>query len=587
MVAEISILRSCSVGAVFSLSLGQHGGRHLAKFYKMADFQRPYVWTQGNIQKLLDDVDELRANPKPYSWREWKQLYGDGNSPDYFLGSICLRRVDPKKKNLDKYFEVLDGQQRLTSILILACVLDKQVSDYVKSEKEKRFVEAVVKCWGKIILNFGKTENWKEILAFTNPQSKKQIECVYWSLMRDYECLKKDVKEGGNTTKLFGMDVFEQTLYRDIQRLKYILEKGKVVVLILKSNAEAEQFFQGENNRGLPMSLLDLLKAYHMRQESRELRIKKISRIWWNLGLTIEKKENKRPAEEEDILKMNPAERWKEVDPDWTVWLMGELVFPALLMQYGIDPWSASEIENLALLKGMEGTHTGDYFVDKKLAHQLGKSQTEEYFDLRAPIRPGLPFFQELEQYLKLAQAIDVILCNPGKSSQQKIWPYLGAALVQSGLSLDDSRIRILKLAMIAWADRFLKAEVMRNDSTWVDVAEALVKDGEFRIYGRNFAHFLDRLKVRHKSKNAIQIGAYKTLKNETLCRIVQLSEPENNLLFLPHRSSSPRECLRKFKIATQPGVMRFSDLKFYQGYRNAYEKEELLNDNDETNKSV
>lgn len=53
-----------------------------AKLFKMADFQRPYVWTQENIQKLLDDVDELRArNDGP---RE--ELYDVENAPEYFWG---------------------------------------------------------------------------------------------------------------------------------------------------------------------------------------------------------------------------------------------------------------------------------------------------------------------------------------------------------------------------------------------------------------------------------------------------------------------------------------------------------------------
>ena len=108
----------------------------------------------------------------------------------------------------------------------------------------------------------GKGKNWKQLVVFTNPQSKKQIAQVYWSFMRDYECLKRDARADKDTKDEDGMNIFEQTLYQDIQRFEYILRKGSVAVLILNNQTEAEQFFQGENNRGLPMSLLDLLKVF-------------------------------------------------------------------------------------------------------------------------------------------------------------------------------------------------------------------------------------------------------------------------------------------------------------------------------------
>ena len=79
-----------------------------------------------------------------------------------------------------------------------------------------------------------------------------------------------------------------------------------------------------------------------------------------------------------------------------------------------------------------------------------------------------------------------------------------------------------------------------------------------------------------YQKEKGKKIGAYVTLRNETLCNIIEFADPENSLVFLPHRSSSPRECLRKFKTATHPGVLKFSDLRFYEGYRNAYDREGL-----------
>lgn len=554
---------SCSLLSVLLRSFGRHVPS--AKLFKMADFQRPYVWTQENIQKLLDDVDELRArNDGP---RE--ELYDVENAPEYFLGSICVRLV---KDDEPPYYEVLDGQQRLTSFLLLAHVLDEQVRLCGSETVRNRWAKATAR------LN----EDWRKFFVISNPQSKKRVCELYWLFRRDYEGLRHDAGDAPGVVKADGMDIFEQTLHRDVQRFEYLLQKGVFAVLVLEKLSEAEQFFQGENNRGLPMTMLDLLKAYHMRQESDGDRLAQIGGIWRRLGLVQE--ENDAERESKPIENVRPSERWREKDPHWTGWLMNEFVLPAMLMQYGIEPWSASNLENLPLLKGIVGTHAGDRFIDEKLERSVDAVQIEPFFDLRSPVKPGLPFFQEVEQYLKLAQAVDVLLYKPNNEDDRNMWPHVGEVYLHEGLSLDYDLTKILKLAMIAWADRFLKSEIMRSDCTWAEVAAALAADGAFHIYGRNFAHFLDRLRVKGKAKSEKdQIGAYGRLRRSTLCYTLHSSEPENNLVFLPHRSSSPEECLRKLKAVTHPNAVRFSysngkNATFRRGYWNAYAKEYAAN---------
>ena len=589
-----SYIISCSLSKVFSLSLGKQGGPHLGGYYKMADFQRPYVWTQEKIQKILDDVDELRINPAPKGKREKAHLYKK-DSPEYFLGSLCFCRDDSKK-----YLEILDGQQRITSLFILACVLDKQVTDYRKETGGKRkCVEVIAKRWDGILAGLNKKKNWKRLLVFSNPQSKKQIEKIYWTFTHDYECLKRDSGDVKNAPEVDDMNIFELTLFQDVQRFEYILEKGKFAVLILNSRSEAEQFFQGENNRGRPMSVLDLLKAYHMRHEAARqddqdigcqgnvlTPLEKIGDLWRSFGFSLEddRKSGKQLTSKEVEL-LNRQKKEKKEKQQIAHELITKLVLPAMLMQHGIEPWSVDKLENLPLLKGITGTFAGDCFIDEKL-EGMRNHANESWFDLRVPVRPGLPFFQEMEQYFKLAQAINYFLGKElaekdrGNQSVTKNQGNPSKTTTGAGDLLKENRVVILQLAMIAWADRFLKAKIMRSSCTWKDVFDALVEDGNFHLYAKNFQYFLDRLKnINSKNKDAERVGAYNKLRNETLSKIIQFSEPENNLLFLPHRSSSPRECLRKLKIATHPNELKFTRTIFYEGYQNAYKKEELRND--------
>jgi hypothetical protein len=72
-------------------------------FYIVPDYQREYVWTDKEVQQLLDDIDE--------------QIDG-GASHEYFVGMVLVSPTD-----LKNHYHVIDGQQRLTTFFLLLCAL--------------------------------------------------------------------------------------------------------------------------------------------------------------------------------------------------------------------------------------------------------------------------------------------------------------------------------------------------------------------------------------------------------------------------------------------------------------------------------
>ena len=73
-------------------------------WYRVPDYQRPYVWGTDQVTDLLDDISE------------W--LYARPDS-EYFLGSIVLQERD---NNGIIEFDLLDGQQRMTTCLMIYAV---------------------------------------------------------------------------------------------------------------------------------------------------------------------------------------------------------------------------------------------------------------------------------------------------------------------------------------------------------------------------------------------------------------------------------------------------------------------------------
>ncbi|MFH1897460.1 MAG: DUF262 domain-containing HNH endonuclease family protein [Candidatus Desantisbacteria bacterium] len=79
------------------------------KWYRIPEYQRPYVWGADQVIELLDDVYRARqSNPES----------------QYFLGSMVLKKSD-KQDGATKYveYDLLDGQQRLTTLFLITAVV--------------------------------------------------------------------------------------------------------------------------------------------------------------------------------------------------------------------------------------------------------------------------------------------------------------------------------------------------------------------------------------------------------------------------------------------------------------------------------
>lgn len=106
------------------------------RFYRIPDYQRPYVWGTDQVNELLEDVYAS------------SQLSLQENPSQYFIGSMVLH----KKEKLDNgikftEYDLLDGQQRITTLLLLTAVVRDLTIDTndarIKSCKESIYRMAV------------------------------------------------------------------------------------------------------------------------------------------------------------------------------------------------------------------------------------------------------------------------------------------------------------------------------------------------------------------------------------------------------------------------------------------------------------
>lgn len=571
-----------SLADVFEFKFDSNAGGS-AKRFVFPDFQRPYVWTKADVQKLLDDVDELRADPDgaPGSWYPSDDSMGSGvHAPEYFFGSICLRKCETN----DDCWEILDGQQRLTSFLLIAAVIDLQVSALEETAKQASKADAALLDVIREQWKAAKSILEKQILFSSNPRTHAQVRKVFEEFKLDYELLRID-----------GPDLYLAMLCRDVGRFEYILRKGMVAVRLLISQVAAEQFFQGENNRGLPLSLLDLLKAYHMRV-AKACFHPEMGRIWhlFNDG-------EEEVPDEDDAAKTSSAED-KSPDRERRAKLVSSFVIPAMLMRFGIAPWESSRPafrdRCLSLLKGKTGTHLRGRFIDWKLSSEGGAAGHERFaFGLLDDPGTGIGFFCVNELHLAIAEAITAghkrfnfdLLDDPGAGIGffRAIELYLaiaeaitamtepqdgGSRGYSSLIHLNAKEHQLLVLAGIAWADRFLKVgddgfnAYLEEDKGFErlsaeKIGAALRDDPDLRAWLCSFARLLDIFSNRGGKK----YGLYDRLNEDTMLKWLKYRNPEESFFFLPHRSGSPAACLRELKALTHPD--RFQAFHYAENY--------------------
>ncbi|WP_263364072.1 DUF262 domain-containing protein [Geobacillus thermoleovorans] len=77
------------------------------KIYEIPPYQRPYSWEKSHARELIEDICQAYQR----------------NDPEYFIGSIITI-----EKERNRRYEVVDGQQRLTTLNIIFAVMKQLIT---------------------------------------------------------------------------------------------------------------------------------------------------------------------------------------------------------------------------------------------------------------------------------------------------------------------------------------------------------------------------------------------------------------------------------------------------------------------------
>lgn len=212
-----------------------------SRTFAIDEYQREYKWESRNIEELLADL-----------LARFEASYVAGDAPkkagaygDYFLGSIIVTERNNK-------WYLVDGQQRVTSLTLLLIYLFRQALD--RGDRVHATIQPLIYSddFGEEKFNLDIPERLDVIRALFHgksfsPDGKEESVQTIYARYRDIEEFDLAAELGHD-----GLSVFTY----------WLLRKVGLIEIAATSDAQAYSIFETMNDRGKPLSPVDMLKAY-------------------------------------------------------------------------------------------------------------------------------------------------------------------------------------------------------------------------------------------------------------------------------------------------------------------------------------
>ena len=206
--------------------------------FEIPFYQRPYSWREEHVSTLLDDL--------------LNGLERDKDEP-YFLGSVVLIKDEDDPKS-----QVVDGQQRLTTLTVLLCVL-RELAD---GENKKDLDQSIRESRNRF---FGTKERFRITLR---EQDREFFQGRIQTPGQLDSFLSEDPVGFSDSQKLLQGNT--RYLNREVSRLSvagrdalamYVIQNCCLVVVSASNGDSAHRIFEVMNDRGLDLSPTDILKS--------------------------------------------------------------------------------------------------------------------------------------------------------------------------------------------------------------------------------------------------------------------------------------------------------------------------------------
>jgi hypothetical protein len=246
-------------------------------YYEVPDYQREYVWTEREVGKLLGDIHE--------------QTDADSRT-EYFIGTIL---VSPSAARLD-LFEVIDGQQRLTTLFLLLSAIKHRFSGAAQRDQIDKLLftsftdeHGDVQSTLRLKPRYEGAEEAFELLINAAPGDasvRNKLKASGVNVVGSVDNLIKAYAEIGK----FLSDNFADDA--ELRRFWGFLANKVVFIQITTDVSSALKIFETINERGIGLNPMDLLKNLLFRSVTPDA-FSQLKALWTQVTAPLEAAEEK------------------------------------------------------------------------------------------------------------------------------------------------------------------------------------------------------------------------------------------------------------------------------------------------------
>lgn len=216
------------------------------RVFSIPVYQRNYDWKISNCERLFKDIEKIAKDEKRDS---------------HFLGTLVY--VDGKKTASFREFIVIDGQQRLTSIMLLLKALAVTVSDEaIKQEIDGRYL---INMWGPDELRIKLKPIKNDSITYEKILNNEEVENTESNMYINYNYYLDLI----NSSNLTPEEIFNG------------VEKLEIVYIALDGEKENPQLiFESLNSTGLDLTQADLIRNYLLMGQSYSVQEELYVKYW-------------------------------------------------------------------------------------------------------------------------------------------------------------------------------------------------------------------------------------------------------------------------------------------------------------------
>ncbi|GAA8784863.1 DUF262 domain-containing protein [Helicobacter pylori] len=252
-------------------------------YYQIPIYQRPYQWGKEQCEELLNDLFEN---------------YEDHGEDDYFCGSLVFIQSDKDNKTSAKTYDVVDGQQRLSTFILLAKVLatlypvvDDKYQGYLQESWSDRHEDGEKKKRKRLdfdLVGSSAKKDFQDALDFFDDlDASKGENSKSNDPSKGKNSKSNDPSKGKNSylkNAICLKNYLEKKEIEDINNfIHWLYLRVNFITITCSDTDMALRIFNVLNARGLALSATDIFKGELLKKLTEEKEQEELATRWENL----------------------------------------------------------------------------------------------------------------------------------------------------------------------------------------------------------------------------------------------------------------------------------------------------------------